>query len=102
MKAMQDEPFTMLGISLDHTREQLALAVERDSLSWPIIYDGWDQTYPIAEEWAIGLLGTNFLIDQDGIIKQKLIFGRKLDQALKRLLRKLDQSTEGIEIGNIR
>lgn len=86
---MSNEPFVMLGISLDFAQEQLAAAVVRDTLSWPIIYDGWDQTYPIAEEWEIGLLGTNFVIDQDGIIRHKLIFGKKLDRAVKRLIRKL-------------
>lgn len=79
----------MLSIHFVDPPEALARAVERDSLTWPIIHDHEFPEAGIAKEWEIRLLGTNFVIDEKGIIREKLVFDEDLDRAIEKWVAKL-------------
>ena len=76
----------MLGIHFVSPPEALARAVERDSLTWTIIHDPDDG---IARAWEIRLLGTNFVIDEKGVIREKLVFDEALDRAIEKWVAKI-------------
>lgn len=80
----KDKNFTVLGISLDHTRDAWVKAIEKDQLNWTQLSDlkGWRNA--VAAQFHITAIPQNLLIDPDGKIIGKNLrggdLGRKLEE----------------------
>ena len=78
--------FEIFGVSLDDTREDWLKAIKKDGLNWPQASDllGW-KCAPAALYGVKGI-PMNYLIDPNGIIVAKGLFGQDLDKKLAELL----------------
>lgn len=76
--------FDMLGVSIDDNLEQWKKAVIEDQLSWGQVVD--DQNVA-NQQYGIISIPSNVLVDPDGIIIAKNIFGRKLEAILQEVLK---------------
>lgn len=70
VKAMAGKPFAILGVNADG-RDTLKHIVEEKKIVWPCWADG--KGGPIAEEWLVGSYPTMFMLDHEGIIRQKFV-----------------------------
>ncbi|MDR0430318.1 MAG: AhpC/TSA family protein [Tannerellaceae bacterium] len=80
-----DKGFTVLGISLDHERNQWLKAIHDDNLTWTHLSDlrYWDSEIPAL--YGVRGIPANVLIDPEGIILAKNIRGEDLRRTLEEL-----------------
>lgn len=75
--------FEVFSVSLDTDSTQWVRAIQKDQLSWKnhvSDFKKWDS--PIVEKYNFRYLPHNLVIDQDGIIVAKGLFGTKLEEFL--------------------
>ena len=82
----KDKGFTILGVSYDTKKDRWLKAIADDHLDWNQISDlqGWQNAS--SDEYGIKAIPSNVLVNKDGVIVAKNIFGDKLTQKLKEVL----------------
>ena len=82
----KDKGFTVLGVSYDTKKPNWKKAIGDDHLDWNQVstLDGWANS--TSKEYGIKAIPSNVLVDKDGIIIAKNIFGKKLVQKLAEVL----------------
>lgn len=83
----KDKNFTVLGVSLDQSKESWESAIKMDNLTWTHVSDlkGWQNE--VSNMFHIFQIPQNILIDPNGIIIAKNIRGEELGKTLERLIR---------------
>lgn len=83
----KDKNFTILGVSLDKTKDDWQKAIKDDHLNWHQVSDlkYWDNS--AAKLYGIQAIPANFLIDPDGRIIAKNLRGDKLEEELAQVLK---------------
>ena len=78
--------FDIIGVSFDRQKTDWAKAIEDDKLTWTQVSDikAWDS--PIAAIYAVNVIPTNFLLDENGIIIAKNLQGEELYNKIKEIL----------------
>jgi peroxiredoxin len=72
VKRMEGEPFVLLGVNCDATKDQAKLVVKNHKLTWRSWYDGDAQMIgPIYTKYGIKGIPTTFIIDKKGVIQQR-------------------------------
>ncbi len=86
-KKYKDKNFTVLGVSLDKTKQPWLDAIQADGLTWTHVSDlkGWGNS--VAQQFQIQSIPQNFLIDPSGIVIGKNLRGAALDDKLESLLK---------------
>ncbi len=79
--------FTILQISLDNDKEEWINAIREQDLSWTHVSDlnRWDS--PVVDLYKIDRIPANFIIDPEGIIVRKDLFGSDLIDSLSSILK---------------
>jgi thiol-disulfide isomerase/thioredoxin len=82
----RNKNFTVLGVSLDRTRDPWIKAIKDDGLTWTQVSDlkFWDND--VAVKYHVRSIPTNFLIDPDGKIVGRNLRGAELQNKLCELL----------------
>jgi peroxiredoxin len=85
VKRMADKPFALLWVNSDPNDEKLRAIVKKEEITWRFFCDGgtWG---PISRKWYPRGWPTVYVIDEKGVIRHKDIRGKKLDEALDRLV----------------
>jgi peroxiredoxin len=79
--------FTIYGVSLDKNKDSWVKAIEDDGLTWPYqVSDLKHWRSEAAKTYKVRGIPTNFLIDGDGIIIGKSLRGKKLEDALEKIV----------------
>jgi peroxiredoxin len=78
--------FTVLGVSLDRSREAWIRAIQDDRLVWSQVSDLKFWNNAVAQQYRIQQIPQNFLIDPNGKIVGKNLRGADLDSKLCALL----------------
>ena len=89
MKRLADKPFVLLGVNSDQDRDELKKIVVDEDLSWRSWCDG-STSGPIHTQWNIIARPSTYVIDAQGIIRHKNIFGKELDRAVDALLAEME------------
>lgn len=84
--AYKDKNFTVLGVSLDNSKDKWVQAIEKDSLVWDQISDlkGWHAAP--AALYSVHAIPSNFLVDPQGKIVAINLRGEELEKKLKEIL----------------
>lgn len=82
----QSKNFTILGVSLDQTKQSWLNAIKMDGLNWAQVSDlkGWQNE--VAAQFKITQIPQNLLIDPQGKIIGKNLRGAELNQKLSEIL----------------
>lgn len=82
----KDKNFTILGVSLDKTKEDWEKAIKDDHLNWNQVSDlqYWDNA--AAKLYGVQAIPANFLIDPSGKIVAKDLRGDELEQKLAEVI----------------
>jgi peroxiredoxin len=89
VERLKDEKFTLLGINSDETPEKFAAAAKRESLTWPVMFDGGSTDGPIATKWGVRGWPTIFVVDAQGVIRFRDVRGEQMDAAVDELLKEM-------------
>jgi hypothetical protein len=86
-KKYSSKNFTVLGISLDKSKDPWIQAINNDGLTWTQVSDlkGW--TNAVAQKFGINSIPQNFLIDPNGVIIGKNLRGPDLDAKLESVIK---------------
>lgn len=83
-KKYKGAKFDILGVSIDQNSNQWKKAIEEDQLAWTQVLDNQN----IANQsYGVISIPANVLVDPEGVIIAKNIFGKKLDEMLTELLK---------------
>jgi peroxiredoxin len=85
-QAYNSKKFTVLGISLDRTREAWLKAIQDDGLTWTHVSDLKFWSNEVAQKYKISSIPQNFLVDPNGKIIAKNLRGEDLSKKLSELL----------------
>ncbi len=85
-KKFKDKGFTVFGVSYDTDNAKWKKAILDDDLGWYQVSDlqGWKNS--TSDQYGIKAIPSNVLLDKDGRIIAKNIFGEKLQEKLSELL----------------
>lgn len=86
-KRFKDKNFTVLGVSLDKSKEPWIQAIKKDGLVWKHVSDlqGWSNA--VAQKFGISSIPQNYLIDPNGIVIGKNLRGAALEAKLESVLK---------------
>ncbi|WP_051666363.1 TlpA disulfide reductase family protein [Pedobacter sp. R20-19] len=79
--------FTIIGLSMDSSKENWLKAVEDDGLIWKQLNDPKSVNGKTADRYGVKSLPANFLIDADGKIIARNLRGTALEEKLEELLK---------------
>ena len=84
----KNKNFTVLGVSLDKTKQPWLDAIKMDGLTWTHVSDlkGWNNG--VAQQFGIQSIPQNFLLDPSGVVIGKNLRGAALDNKLASVLNK--------------
>ena len=82
-KDYNSKGFEIYGVSLDTNKDRWLKALETDQRTWVNVSTLKGFNTPIAKEYGIAALPTNFLIDVEGKIIAQNIHGEQLKQKIK-------------------
>ena len=82
----KDKGFTIYGVSYDTKKDKWEKAIKDDKLNWNQVSDlqGWKNS--TSDQYGIKAIPANLLLDKDGRIIAKNIFGKKLADKLSGLM----------------
>ncbi|WP_420153303.1 redoxin domain-containing protein [Siphonobacter sp.] len=84
----KDQGFTILGVSLDKTKEAWLKAIEKDQLTWPQVSDLAYWNSAPAQLYGVRAIPSNVLLDAEGRIVARNLRGEELAAKLEDLYRK--------------
>ena len=84
---LKDKGFDIFGVSYDKTKAKWAKAIVHDGLVWKQVSDlkGWQNA--TSEQYYIKAIPANLLLDKDGRIIAKNLFGKKLQEKLAEIIK---------------
>ena len=95
VKRLADEPFALIGVNADPTREEALKAVADESLSWRSFWNGpKGPGGPISADWNVSGWPTIYVLDADGVIRYKSVGAGEYEPVVDQLLAKME-SAEG-------
>jgi thiol-disulfide isomerase/thioredoxin len=82
----KDKGFTILGVSYDSKKDRWIKAIKDDHLDWYQVSDlqGWKNA--TSDQFGIKAIPSNILLDKNGVIIGKNLFGEKLVNKLSQLM----------------
>ena len=85
-KEFKDKGFTVFGVSYDTKKDKWQKAIADDQLNWFQVSDlkGWKNS--TSDQYGIKAIPSNLLLDKDGKIIAKNLFGKKLTDKLAELM----------------
>ena len=86
MQLLKVEPFALLGVNSDGDAEKLRGIIEKEGLHWRHAVDG-TQRGPWATAWNVQGWPTLYLIDKDGVIRERDPRGERMKAAVLEVLR---------------
>lgn len=83
----KDKNFTVLGVSLDQSKNNWLQAIQADKLNWTHVSDLQYWNNAVAQLYRIQSIPANLLVDPNGKIIARDIRGEELQRKLKELLK---------------
>jgi len=83
----KDKGFTIYGVSYDTKKDRWEKAIKDDNLNWNQVSDlkGWKNS--TSDQYGIKAIPSNLLLNKDGTIIAKNLFGEKLTDKLSELMK---------------
>src|SRR5438445_279944 len=88
VKKLESKPFALLGVDLDESPEALKKAEEESKITWRSWFDGKSKT--ITKQYNVKALPTIYVIDAQGVIRNKDVHGEEMEKAVDELLKEIE------------
>ena len=89
IEKLKNKPFAIVSISADAKKETLTKFLEETKMPWTHWWEG-RQEKGILKDWNVTFFPTIYVIDAKGVIRHKNIRGKKLDEAVQRLVKEAE------------
>ena len=86
-KKYRDRNFTVLGVSLDRSKDTWLQAIKDDKLDWAHVSDLKFWNNAVSQQYRISSIPQNLLVDPQGMIVAKNLRGKELQDRLAELLK---------------
>ncbi len=95
VERFKNRPFVLIGVNGDDTQRDAAKAVKKNEIPWRSFWNGAKGPgNSIASEWNVRGWPTLYVIDPNGIIREKYRRGLELDAPLEKLVAEAEKSTQ--------
>jgi len=94
VKNMEGKPFALIGVNSDKDRDELKKVLEEEKITWRSFWNGGSTTGPISSQWNVRGWPTLYVIDHNGVIRQKYL-GSPGGEVLDRVIEALVKEAEG-------
>jgi thiol-disulfide isomerase/thioredoxin len=84
VERLRNKPFVLVSISADENKETLTRFLAREKMPWTHWWNGSEGG--ILEDWDVQGYPTIYVLDARGVIRHKDIRGKKLEDAVNKLL----------------
>jgi RNA polymerase sigma factor (sigma-70 family) len=84
------KPFALLGVNCRENAESARKTMAAEKMTWPQWHDGEDDAGPIVERYHVRGYPTVFVIDAQGVIRNKNAHGEGLDQLVETLVKETE------------
>jgi thiol-disulfide isomerase/thioredoxin len=84
VERLKGQPFALLSVNTDESLDTLHKSIDSGEITWKCWWDGPDR--PICSRWNIRSFPTMYLIDREGVIRQRGVNHLGLDQAVDALI----------------
>ena len=87
VKRMKDRPFVLLGVNSDRDLDALQKRLKEENITWPSFWNGPMGTGgPISALWNVRGWPTIYIIDHEGVIRDKNKRGAAMDKVVDKLV----------------
>jgi hypothetical protein len=90
VKKFEGKPFAILGINSDADREDLKKVLEKEKITWRSWFDNGTTGGPIATKWNVSGWPSLYLVDHQGVIRDKSVGSKDMDKLLEELVEKAE------------
>ena len=91
VKRLEGKPFVLIGVNSDQNREDVKKKNVDNKITWRSFWNGGSTSGPISTQWNVHGWPTMYVIDHQGIIRQKYLGspgGEVLDAVIDQLVKK--------------
>jgi thiol-disulfide isomerase/thioredoxin len=89
VEKLKGKPFQLVSISADEKKEALTKFLESEKMPWTHWWEGGNKD-GILKEWNVQFFPTIYVIDAKGVIRFKNIRGKKLEEAVEKLVKEAE------------
>ena len=94
VKKLANEPFALIGVNSDKDLDKLHRRIDEENITWRSFWNGPEGTQgPIARQWDVMGWPTIYILDENGIIRERNKRNEEMETAVMELLAELDPST---------
>src|SRR5437870_596294 len=90
VKRLTGKPFVLVGINSD-PKERLKQVIKKEQMTWRSFWDGGSTQGPIATKWNVSGWPTTYVLDHNGLIRDKNVRDQDMDKAVDTLLKELER-----------
>jgi hypothetical protein len=94
VKKMEGKPFALIGVNSDRDREELKKIMEKEQITWRSFWNGGSTSGPISTQWNVHGWPTLYVLDHQGVIRQKYLGspgGEVLDKVIEDLVKQAEE-----------
>ncbi|MFQ5701924.1 MAG: redoxin domain-containing protein [Acidobacteriota bacterium] len=81
-----DQGFDIIGVNMDDDLEQVRRFVMEHELPWTVVAAGKGMFDPLSLEYSVQAIPMSYLIDREGTIRDRALFGDDVIRAVSRLI----------------
>lgn len=86
VKRLEGKPFALIGVNSDKDREELKQVLVDKKLTWRSFWNGGGTNGPISRQWKVSGWPSIWVIDANGVIRNRNVRGERMDHAVDALL----------------
>ena len=85
MQRHRDDPFALVGVNTDRSKDKYRKKAEEMGVNWRSAWQG-STSGPITAQWQVQAYPTTYVIDAEGRLRYRNVHGEDLDRAVAALL----------------
>jgi thiol-disulfide isomerase/thioredoxin len=90
VKKFKGKPFVLVSVSADNKLQDLTDFLKKNEMPWTHWYEGANGK--LIEDWQVEYFPSIYVLDHKGVIRFKDVRGEKMEEAVEKLLKELDDS----------
>ena len=91
VKKLADKPFALLGVNSDKDLDKLKPRLAKENISWRSFWNGPQGTRgPISQAWDVMGWPTIYILDKDGIIRERNKRNEEMGVAVMAILAEME------------
>jgi len=91
VEKLEDKPFALIGVNSDRDLDRLRPRLEKENITWRSFWNGPEGTGgPIAKAWDVMGWPTIYILDGNGVIRERNKRNEAMEAAVTALLTEME------------